>query len=61
MACVSVGRLHVEAGKLMDLPGVAIEVLCGLGGLGKTGKGMGEICELSEAGKMVDMGQTGEQ
>lgn len=36
-----------EAGKIMDLTGVAIEVLCGLGELGK-------------AGEMKDTGQTGE-
>ncbi|TWW56174.1 hypothetical protein D4764_08G0001610 [Takifugu flavidus] len=37
-----------EAGKVMDLPGVAIEVVCGFDELGKTGEGMGEMGEAGE-------------
>ncbi|TWW73339.1 hypothetical protein D4764_15G0007330 [Takifugu flavidus] len=47
-----------EAGKVRDLTGVEIEVLCGLG---ESGDGMSEISKLGEAGEMRDMGQTGEQ
>ncbi|TWW61835.1 hypothetical protein D4764_04G0004820 [Takifugu flavidus] len=50
-----------EVGKEMDLTGVVVDVLCGLGELGKTGEGMGEIRELGEAGETGDLGQTGDQ
>ncbi|TWW62688.1 hypothetical protein D4764_04G0013350 [Takifugu flavidus] len=51
----------IVVGKVMDSTGVAIEVLCGLGELGKNGEVMGETSELGEAGEKGDMAQTGEQ